>query len=129
MPILQMDNTRYREQQQGLAPNHPATPPDLALSPPQRAAAGRKAGALPPGSWAPAGTMRSRRRRREVGRAGRPGEVIFCCFPFLSPLPGPSAPFLIKKEIKLHAASANQPDRLPGCWMRAGQRGAGQDED
>lgn len=85
MPILQMDNPRYREQQQGLAPNHPATPPDLALSPPQRAAAGRKAGALPPGSWAPAGTMRSRRRRREVGRAGRPEELFSVVFPFSLP--------------------------------------------
>lgn len=77
---------------------------------------------VPLGSWIPAGTVRSRRRRREVGRAGRPGEVIFCCFPFLSPLPGPSAPFLIKKEIKPHAASANQPHRLPGCARGGGAR-------
>jgi len=77
---------------------------------------------VPLGGWIPAGTVRSRRRRREVGRVGRPGEVIFCCFPSLSRLPGPSAPFLIKKEIKPHAASANQPHRLPGCARGGGAR-------
>lgn len=46
MPILQVEHLRPREQQ-GPALNHPATPPNLDLSLPHRAAARPQASVLP----------------------------------------------------------------------------------
>ena len=87
MPIVQMDSPRPTEQQ-GLAPNYPATPPDLDLSLPQRAAL--DASQRPP--WVPpsraAGSRRGQLGLGACWRSGGPcGQGGYLLLSSLSPLP------------------------------------------
>lgn len=117
MPTLQMDNPRPGKQQMGprvimqlsyltltsFPPSSP--PPSLGL----------------PEGWASAGLeARVGERGQACGLSermvGQPGEAIFCCFSFLSPVPNVSTPFLIKKELMHPAARANGST----CFLDAG---------